>query len=486
MSKHRRMLALIAAAAAVLGAGFTISQGTASAATPPAPAGVTRADVITYLKSLTGKNTLSGQQGGATGNPAQWVAKVHDITGQYPGLFGGDFGFSQNDINSRQTMINQVKTEWANGTLSSITMHACRPDVATCDFEGGSNPVKGSKLSSAEWTQVVTAGTSLNNAYRAKLDQFVPYFQQLKDAGIPVMFRPLHELNEGWAWWGGNANAAAGSAKLFQVTHDYLESKGLSNIIYVWAPKDTAGGASSVRNYYPGDAYVDVVALDVWVGKFPATDWYNALSAIAGSNKPMALAEVGSVPQPSQMNSQPKWVYWSVWMDWLTMPDYNSNASIQAGYYDARTLNQGEVHIPTGSQPTTPPPGGTRTGAITGVGGKCVDVAAAGTTNGTAVQLYDCNGSTAQQWTVGADGTVRALGKCLDVTGQGTANGSLIQLWDCNGSDAQQWTAQTSGHLRNPQSGRDLDVPGGSTANGTRLQIWETNTNAWQTWHLPA
>jgi mannan endo-1,4-beta-mannosidase len=42
--------------------------------------------VITYLKSLTGKNTLSGQQGGSTGNPAQWVTKVHDITGQYPGL----------------------------------------------------------------------------------------------------------------------------------------------------------------------------------------------------------------------------------------------------------------------------------------------------------------------------------------------------------------------------------------------------------------
>jgi hypothetical protein len=176
------------------------------------------------------------------------------------------------------------------------------------------------------------------------------------------MFRPLHELNEGWTWWGGNANTATGSAKLFQVTHAYLESKGLNNLIYVWAPKDTAGGASSVRNYYPGDAYVDVVALDVWVGKFPSTDWYNALSAIAGTNKPMALGEVGSVPQPSQMNSQPKWVFWSVWMDWLTMPDYNSNASIQAGYYDARTFNQGEVHIPTGNQPPRPRPPATGPG----------------------------------------------------------------------------------------------------------------------------
>jgi mannan endo-1,4-beta-mannosidase len=171
-------------------------------------------------------------------------------------------------------------------------------------------------------------------------------------------------------------------------------------------------------------------------------------------------------------------------MDWLTMPAYNSTASVQAGYNDPRTLNQGEVHIPTGA--TTPPPPPTGGGAITGVGGKCVDVAGASTANGAAVQLYDCNGSAAQQWTAGTDGTIRALGKCLDVTGQGTANGTKIQLWDCNGSGAQQWASLSDGHLRNPQSGRVLDVPGGSTANATRLQIWDANANAWQLWHLPA
>ncbi|MFJ5259860.1 RICIN domain-containing protein [Streptomyces sp. NPDC088387] len=125
------------------------------------------------------------------------------------------------------------------------------------------------------------------------------------------------------------------------------------------------------------------------------------------------------------------------------------------------------------------------TGPISGVGGKCVDVAGAGTANGTAVQLYSCNGGSAQRWTVGADGTVRALGKCLDVTGQGTSNGTKLQLWDCNNSGAQQWVPEADGHLRNPQSGRYLDVPGGNTANGTRLQIWDRNTNPWQTWHLP-
>ncbi|MEU8383379.1 family 16 glycosylhydrolase, partial [Streptosporangium sp. NPDC048865] len=77
--------------------------------------------------------------------------------------------------------------------------------------------------------------------------------------------------------------------------------------------------------------------------------------------------------------------------------------------------------------------GGGRTGQITGIGGKCVDVAGASSANGTPVQLYDCNGTAAQQWTLGTDGTVRALGKCLDVTAASTANGAQIQLYDCNG-----------------------------------------------------
>ncbi|MFC8287676.1 ricin-type beta-trefoil lectin domain protein, partial [Streptomyces cyaneofuscatus] len=77
-------------------------------------------------------------------------------------------------------------------------------------------------------------------------------------------------------------------------------------------------------------------------------------------------------------------------------------------------------------------------GQITGIGGKCVDVAGASSANGTAVQLYDCNGTGAQQWDVRSDGTVRALGKCLDAKDGATANGTLVQLWDCNGTAAQR------------------------------------------------
>jgi chitosanase len=124
-------------------------------------------------------------------------------------------------------------------------------------------------------------------------------------------------------------------------------------------------------------------------------------------------------------------------------------------------------------------------GPITGLGGKCVDVAAASSANGTKIQLYDCNGTGAQNWTVGnPDNSLRALGKCLDVTAAGTANGTKIQLYDCNGTGAQKWTA-SNGTLVNTSSGKCLDATGQSSANGTQLQIWTCSGAANQKWTLP-
>jgi beta-glucanase (GH16 family) len=122
--------------------------------------------------------------------------------------------------------------------------------------------------------------------------------------------------------------------------------------------------------------------------------------------------------------------------------------------------------------------------AIKGLAGKCVDVNGASSANGTAVQLYDCNGSTAQQWTVGSDGTIRALGKCLDVNAGGTADGTKVQLYDCNGSAAQQWAVSSANDIVNPQANKCLDVTGNNSANGTPLQIWTCSGAANQKWTI--
>ncbi|MCX5135343.1 family 16 glycosylhydrolase [Streptomyces sp. NBC_00340] len=130
---------------------------------------------------------------------------------------------------------------------------------------------------------------------------------------------------------------------------------------------------------------------------------------------------------------------------------------------------------------TSDSPSGTAV-PIKGLAGKCVDVAAAGTANGTPVQLYDCNGTAAQQWTVGSDGTIRALGKCLDVTNNGTADGTPIQLWDCTGGTGQKWAVSAAHDIVNPAANKCLDVTGNNSANSTRLQIWTCSGGANQKW----
>ncbi|TDT97799.1 O-glycosyl hydrolase [Streptomyces sp. 846.5] len=114
--------------------------------------------------------------------------------------------------------------------------------------------------------------------------------------------------------------------------------------------------------------------------------------------------------------------------------------------------------------------------------GKCVDDNNGSSANGTKVQMWDCNLTAAQNWTVGTDGTIRSNGgACLDVTGAGTADGTLVELWTCNGGANQQWQQQGSS-LVNPASGKCLDDTGFNTANGTQLEIWTCNGGANQQW----
>jgi lysophospholipase L1-like esterase len=123
------------------------------------------------------------------------------------------------------------------------------------------------------------------------------------------------------------------------------------------------------------------------------------------------------------------------------------------------------------------------TGAVidSGIAGKCLDFNGANDADGTAVQLWTCNGGAAQWWTLHSDGTLRGAGKCLDATGNGTADGTLVELWDCNGGANQVWQPYNGGYL-NPVSGRCLDDPNSSTTDGTQLQLWDCNGTGAQMW----
>jgi hypothetical protein len=130
--------------------------------------------------------------------------------------------------------------------------------------------------------------------------------------------------------------------------------------------------------------------------------------------------------------------------------------------------------------------GGTgTTGPITGYQGLCADVRGANSANFTPVQVYTCNSTSAQQWTVvQAGSTLQALGKCMDINGGGTADGTTVDLYTCNNTGAQVFIPQSNGSLYNPQSNKCLDDTGYG-GSGTQLQIWDCSGTANQQWHLP-
>jgi len=131
----------------------------------------------------------------------------------------------------------------------------------------------------------------------------------------------------------------------------------------------------------------------------------------------------------------------------------------------------------------TPPPSGS-TGPITGYEGLCLDDRSASTADFNPIQVYTCNGTNAQDWTVNSNGTLTVLGNCLDVDGAGTANGTTVDLYPCNGTGAQSWVHESNGELVNTNSGKCLDDTGWG-GSGTQVQIWACADTANQQWNLP-
>jgi mannan endo-1,4-beta-mannosidase len=110
--------------------------------------------------------------------------------------------------------------------------------------------------------------------------------------------------------------------------------------VWVWNVKDL--DAAAIPEYYPGDAYVDVVSLDAWMNPFPPAEYYDTLRSLA-NGKPIALGEVGHIPSPSELAAQPEWTYFMVWAEYVT--GSNSEEAIEATYDDPRALNQGELGV---------------------------------------------------------------------------------------------------------------------------------------------
>ncbi|MFD0793631.1 glycoside hydrolase family 26 protein [Mucilaginibacter litoreus] len=290
---------------------------------------------LRYLYGISGKQTLSGihnREPNAT--PAAWTNKVFSVTGKYPALWSGDFLFQADNINNRQLMIDEAVNQYKKGALVNIMWHSCNPALAEpCGFD--ENGVK-SKLSDAQWTDLLTDGTEINTKWKNLVDEVCVYLQQLKDKNVEVLWRPYHEMNQGAFWWGGRPGAN-GTRKLYQQLHDYMvKTKGLTNLVWIWDIQDFGSLESDATTYNPGGDYWDIAALDVYDGSGYTTAKYNTMLA-AAKGKPIAIGECDKLPTASQLSAQPKWTFFMSWSE-LTF-SANTDAQVKALYSASNVLN---------------------------------------------------------------------------------------------------------------------------------------------------
>jgi len=291
--------------------------------------------VLEYLKHISGKKTVAGQHNREpNADPDKWTNEIFATTGKYPGLWSGDFLFQAENIAHRQTMIDEAIEQWKNGAIINIMLHTCPPTGdEPCQWRPG---VTHQPLSDAQWKELITDGTILNNNWKARLDTIAPYLQQLKDVGAEVLFRPLHEMNQKVFWWGGR-RGPDGTAELFRMTHDYLtDLKGLDNLIWVWDMQDID---RTWAQYNPGPAYWDILCFDVYSDGY-SQSWYDYALSIAG-DKPLAIGECSKLPSLAQLDAQPKYVFFMAWAELVYKR--NTAAEITELYNSERVITLDEL-----------------------------------------------------------------------------------------------------------------------------------------------
>ncbi len=302
--------------------------------------------LLQYIHSISGKHTLTGQHNyPATKDiSTEQAAKVY---GKTPVIFGQDFGFAapgeKDAVAARPDIIAEVKRQYEKGAIIALCWHAVPP---TADEPITFKPLKDAptnrlasvqgQLTDEQWNDLITPGTELNRHWCEQVDVIAGYLKQLRDAHIPVLWRPYHEMNGEWFWWGGR-RGERGTTVLYRQLFDRLANyHKLNNLIWIWSVDRPSTPTRQFADYYPGKNYFDIAALDVYHGDFQQS-YYDALLKLA-DGKPITLAEVGPPPTIDVLEKQPRWTWWMLWAGMVSeKPD--SIKAMQTLVNDPRSLS---------------------------------------------------------------------------------------------------------------------------------------------------
>ncbi len=303
--------------------------------------------LLEYIYSISGRYTLVGQHCAPLVSATQ-PATVEKVTGHYPALLGYDFGFSPpgtwDGINYRQQIVDEAIRRYHDGFIITIMWHAVRPiEEEPVTFR---ESIQG-ELTDEQWQDLITPGTEVNERWKSQVDVIAFFLKQLEYADVAVLWRPYHEMNGEWFWW-GKKEGDNGYKKLYRMLFDRLVNfHKLNNLIWVYNANEIRENVAPYEVCYPGDDVVDILAADVYRNAFSEDD-YEQLLALAG-DKPIALGEVGALPGPDTLREQPRWTWFMAWgtPGWRTNREiYDCNETLTFEELPWVKVSKPKIHYP--------------------------------------------------------------------------------------------------------------------------------------------
>lgn len=330
MTCLNRRAALVAGAAAALVPGWAAAAGRPARgvlSNPRASAGART--LYAYLWSIYGRRTLTGQQeqNFSPAGPRTELDYIQRITGKQPALVGFDYIEPRDEAG-----VNARAIAWhRSGGIVTLCWHWGAPDIGT----GYENSKKDFDVARA-----LAPGTPQNRAMMAQMAHTAALLTKLRDAGVPVLWRPFHEFSGDWFWWGKHGPEAF-KALWRLMYRNYVDRYRLNNLIWVlgWA------GQKVDPAYWPGRDMVDIAGADLYAEDHGnLASMFGQVKAIVGESIPICLHENGPIPDPATLGRDADWLYFMTWHTrWLTDPSQNTPEQLKADYASTRYLTKDEL-----------------------------------------------------------------------------------------------------------------------------------------------
>ncbi|WP_347331752.1 glycosyl hydrolase [Marinimicrobium locisalis] len=295
----------------------------------------TTESVYSYLQSVWGSKMLTGQMDQTWQDDIDQYQRVINDTGKAPAIMGYDFmnyGLYWDGI-SGLTQTEEAIEHWERGGLVTFNWHWRDPDAPEGEIGEFYTEDTDFTIPVVEG-ELDTTSTSFANI-EADVDMIAAELQTLEDAGVTVLWRPLHEASGGWFWWGRNDRtdevpSAYAQVLLWQYLYDRLTNyHGLNNLLWVWNGQSAA--------WYPGDNYVDIVGHDIYDGAQNYESQigvYELAASEPHEQKMVALTENSNIPDPDLMAEDGAWwLYFMVWNDIDTAEGVTNESNFWTGEY---------------------------------------------------------------------------------------------------------------------------------------------------------